>query len=326
MRAVMARTPGGPEALRLEDVPDPEAGAGDLLVRVAAAGVNRADVLQRKGHYEPPPGTSAVPGLEVAGTVEAVGPGVERWQVGDRVCAVLAGGGYAELAVVPAATALPWPPGCDAVEAAAVPEVFTTVHDNVFRRARLAPGEAVLLHGGSSGIGTAGIQLARRHGCLVLVTAGTDEKCDACRELGADVAINYRAHDFVDAVREATEGRGVDVILDVVGADYLDRNLRALAVEGRLAIIGLMSGPKAECNLGRMLTRRLTVLASTLRARSVEEKAALASEVEAQIWPGFGEGKLRAVVDRAYPLADAAAAHARMESSEHVGKLVLTMS
>jgi putative PIG3 family NAD(P)H quinone oxidoreductase len=326
MRAVIAPEPGGPEALRLVERPRPPAGPDELLVRVAAAGVNRADVMQRQGVYPPPPGASDVLGLEVAGTVEALGHRVERWRVGDRVCAVLAGGGYAELAVVPAATALPWPEGCDATGAAAVPEVFMTVYDNVVRRAGLQPGETLLVHGGSSGIGTAGIQLAKRLGCTVLVTAGTPEKLDACRALGADQAINYREGDFLAEVEAATDGRGVDVILDVVGAAYLERNLRALALEGRLAIIGLMSGRQAEIDLRELLTRRLTVLASTLRARSVDEKAALARAVEADVWPGFAEGSLRPVIDRAYPLAEVAAAHERMEASAHIGKLVLTMA
>jgi putative PIG3 family NAD(P)H quinone oxidoreductase len=336
MRAVIAPEPGGPAALQVVELPDPEPGPGELLVRVAAAGVNRADVLQRSGRYAPPPGASAVLGLEVAGTVEAVGPPdtliehplrdrAERWAAGDRVCAVLAGGGYAELAVVPATTALPWPGGCDAVGAAAVPEVFTTVYDNVVRRARLEAGETVLFHGGSSGIGTAGIQLAKRMGCTVLVTAGSETKLTACRNLGADVAIDYGTEDFVERVAEATGGRGADVILDIVGGDYLDRNLRALAVEGRLAIIGLMGGAGAEADLGRMLTRRLAVMASTLRARSVAEKAALAAEVEAEVWPGFADSSLRAVIDRTFPLEEAAAAHERMESSAHIGKLVLTV-
>jgi putative PIG3 family NAD(P)H quinone oxidoreductase len=323
MRAVLASEPGGPEVLELVALPDPEPGPGELLVRVAAAGVNRADVMQRRGLYPPPPGAPDVLGLEVAGTVVAAGRDVERWRVGDRMCAVLAGGGYAELAVVPDVTALPWPPGCDAVEAGAVPEVFTTVYDNLMRRARLQPGETVLLHGGSSGIGTAGIQLAKRMGCTVFVTAGTDAKLAACLDLGADRAINYRDQDFGAVVDEATDGRGVDVVLDVVGGPYLDANLRALAVEGRLAIIGLMGGRSGEADLGRMLVRRLTVTASTLRARSVAEKAALARALEAEVWPGFADGSLRPVLDRSYRLADAAAAHARMESSAHVGKLVL---
>ena len=325
MRAVIAPDPGGPEALRVVDRPAPDPGPGDLLVRVAAAGVNRADVMQRRGLYPPPPGASDVLGLEVAGTVEAVGSSAGRWTVGDRVCAVLAGGGYAELALVPAATALPWPEGLDAVGAGAVPEVFATVYDNVVRRARLAPGQSVLFHGGTSGIGTAGIQLAKRMGCHVLVTAGSDAKLAACRELGADEAINYRSEDIVERVRQATGDRGVDVILDIIGADYLETNLRCLATEGRLAIIGLMGGAKTEIDLRRVLTGRLTVLASTLRPRPVEDKAALARLLEAEVWPGFADGSLRPVIDRTFPLEEAAAAHARMEASDHIGKLVLTL-
>jgi putative PIG3 family NAD(P)H quinone oxidoreductase len=325
MRALCAPEPGGVEALQIVERPDPVPGPEELLVRVHAAGVNRADILQRRGHYPPPPGATDVLGLEAAGEVVALGEGAEGFSVGDRVCSVLTGGGCAELAIVPAATAMPWPDGLDGVAAGAVPEVFATAYDNVFNRGRLRPGETVLLHGGSSGVGTAGIQLAVRSGCRVLVTAGSKAKIDACLELGASAGIEYRSEDIVDRVRDLTEGRGVDVILDIIGGDYLEANLRSLATEGRLVIIGLMGGAKAQIDLGRMLSRRLTVTASTLRARSVEDKAVLSRQLVAEVWPGFADGSLRPVVDRVFPLARAADAHARMEASEHIGKIVLDM-
>jgi putative PIG3 family NAD(P)H quinone oxidoreductase len=323
VKAITAPEPGGPEALRLVDVPDPQPGEDDLLVEVAATSVNRADTLQRKGHYPPPPGASDVLGLEMAGTVIETGAGVTGWTVGDRVCAVLPGGGYAERAVVPASVALRVPDGVDLVEAGAIAEVFATAHDNLVTRGRLRAGETVLLHGGSSGVGTAGIQIAKRLGARVIVTAGSDHKLSACAKLGADAGIDYRRDDFAARVGELTGGRGVDVILDIVGADYLDANLKSLATEGRLVIIGLMSGPKTEINLGRLLVHRLTVTASTLRARSTEEKAAVADALRREVMPGFDDGSLRPVIDRIFDLEDAAEAHARMESSEHIGKLVL---
>ncbi len=325
MRAVRAPEPGGPEALVVAEVPDPVPGPGEVLVAVHAAGVNRADILQRKGHYPPPPGAPDVLGLEAAGEVVGLGEGVDGIGVGDRVCAILPGGGCAELVALPAETAVPWPAGLDAVGAAAVPEVFTTAYDNLVNRGRLRRGETVLLHGGSSGVGTAGIQLAARMGCRVLVTAGNADKLAACADLGADAGINYREEDFVERVRELTDGRGVDVILDIIGGRYLDGNLRCLATEGRLVIIGLMGGATAELDLGRLLTRRLTVTASTLRARPVEAKAALARQLVAEVWPGFADGSLRPVVDTVLPLEEVAEAHRRMESSEHVGKIVLTV-
>jgi putative PIG3 family NAD(P)H quinone oxidoreductase len=297
---------------------------------VLAAGINRADIVQRQGNYPPPPGASAALGLEAAGEVVAVGPpgaqGPQRFGAGDRVCAVLAGGGCAELAVVPDAMAMPWPDGLDAVGAGAVPEVFATAHDNLFVRGRLVAGETVLLHGGSSGIGTAGIQLAKRAGCEVIVTASSEAKLRACADLGADAGVDYDAEDVTDRVRALTDGRGVDVILDIVGGPYLDPNLRCLATEGRLVVIGLMGGARAELDLGRMLRRRLTVMASTLRARTTEEKTAIARRLEAEVWPGFADGSLRPVVDRVYPLDDIAEAHRHMESSAHIGKIVLTMA
>lgn len=325
MRAVRAPEPGGPDALVVAEVPDPVPGPGEVLVAVGAAGINRADVLQRRGHYPPPPGAPDILGLEAAGEVVALGPEVEDVAVGDRVCAILPGGGCAELVTLPAQTAMPWPQGLDAVGAAAVPEVFTTAYDNLVNRGSLGRGETVLLHGGSSGVGTAAIQLARRMGCRVLVTAGSDEKLAACADLGADAGINYRDEDFPERVRDLTDGRGVDVVLDIIGGDYLEGNLRCLATEGRLVIIGLMGGARADIDLGRLLTRRLTVTASTLRARPVEAKAALARQLVAEVWPGFADGSLRPVVDTVLPLEEVADAHRRMESSEHVGKIVLTM-
>ncbi len=329
MRALLASSPGGPEVLSVAEVADPTPGPGELLVRVAAAGVNRADVLQRQGRYPPPPGASDVLGLEMAGEVVELGPPDParpfRFAVGDRVCGILAGGGCAELAILPATVAMQWPPGVDAVGAAAVPEVFATAYDNLFVRGRLAAGETVLIHGGSSGVGTAAIQLARRAGCRVLVTASSQRKLDACAELGADAGISYVDEDWSARVRELTDGRGVDAILDVVGARYLDSNLRCLAVEGRLVVIGLQGGARGELDLGQVLSKRLTVLGSTLRARTTAEKAVLARRLEEEVWPGFADGSLRPIIDTVLPLERAAEAHARMESSEHIGKLVLTL-
>ncbi|MGH8902744.1 MAG: NAD(P)H-quinone oxidoreductase [Egibacteraceae bacterium] len=326
MKAITAPRPGGPEQLELVDLPNPEPGPGELLVHVHATAVNRADVLQRRGRYPPPPGASDVLGLEMAGVIAALGDGVAGWSVGDEVCALLPGGGYAEQAVVPAEVAMPLPPSLDLVEAAAVPEAFTTAWDNLFNRGRLASGGTVLLHGGASGVGTAAIQLARRRGCEVLVTAGSPRKLAFCTELGAKGGIDYReCQDFDVRVGELTGGRGVDVVLDIIGGGYLARNLRCLAVEGRLVIIGLMGGASAEVDLGLMLTRRLTITASTLRARSVEAKATLARQLVAEVWPGFADGSLRPVIDRVLPLEKAAQAHAAMEASEHIGKIVLTV-
>lgn len=326
MKAIIASEPGGPQVLRLVDVADPEPGPDDLLVRVGATAVNRADLLQRRGLYPPPAGASEVLGLELAGQVVALGERVSGWSVGDHVCAVVAGGGYAELAAVPARTALPLPEGLDVVRAAAVPEVFTTAYDNLCVRGRLAQGETALIHGGSGGVGTAAIQLARRQGTRVLATAGSRAKLEVCRDLGADAAIDYRREDVVERALELTEGRGVDVILDVVGGAGLPGNLRTLAVEGRLVVIGLMGGTSAEVDLRRMLTRRLTITASTLRARSLDEKAALADAMRRAVWPGFARSELRPVIDRVLPLGRAADAHAAMEAGEHIGKIVLTLA
>lgn len=326
MRAVIAPTPGGPEALVLTELPDPEPGPGDLLIEVAATAVNRADVLQRKGHYPPPPGASDVLGLELSGTVIGLGEGVDGWAFGDAVCAVVAGGGYASHAIVPATTAMPLPPGLALVDAAAVPEVFSTAFDALVVQAGLSAGETVLLHGGSSGIGTAGIQLATRLGAEAVVTVGSADKADACRALGAALAIDYKAvEDFAAAIREAREGRGVDVILDIIGGSYLAQNLSVLDSDGRMVIIGLMGGAAAEIDLSAVMRKRLTVRGSTLRARSVPAKALLAQRMVSEVWPGFADGTLAPVVHATFPLEDVAEAHALMESSDHIGKIVLTI-
>lgn len=309
--------------LAVVDRPDPHPGPGELLIAVAATAVNRADILQRRGMYPPPDGVTDVLGLEAAGVVEALGDGVTGWSVGDDVCAVLPGGGYAQKVVVPAAVALPLPPGVDSVRAAAVPEVFATAFDNVMVRGRLAAGETLLVHGGASGVGTATIQLAKRIGCRVLVTAGSAERVAACERLGADGGAVYRDNDWAAAVMEMTAGRGADVILDVVGGAYLQPNLRCLATEGRLVVIGLMGGAKAELNLGVVLAKRASVLGSTLRARTTAEKAPLMRRLVAEVWPGFADGTLHPVVDRVLPLEAAAEAHAALEGGGVVGKIVL---
>jgi putative PIG3 family NAD(P)H quinone oxidoreductase len=324
VRCIEIRTPGSPDVLQLTDRPDPVPAAGELLVQVEAAGMNRPDVLQRRGRYPVPPGASDIPGLEVAGVVSALGPDVTGWRVGDRVCALVAGGGYATACVAPAPQCLPIPRGLDATSAAAIPETFFTVWTNVFDRGRLAPGETALFHGGASGIGTTAIQLAKARGSIVYVTAGSDEKCRACEALGADRAINYRRDDFAEVVKALTGGRGVDLILDIVGGDYFVRNLAALAVDGRLVEIGLMGGPApATIDLNLVLRRRLTITGSTLRPRSIEEKGAIAAALRREVWPLLDAGRVKPVVYRTFPLAEAAAAHRLMESSEHVGKIVL---
>jgi len=325
MHCVEISTPGPPEVLKLVERPDPVAGRGEVLIRVAAAGVNRPDVMQRRGLYPPPPGASDLPGLEVAGVVESLGEGVTDWRIGDRVCALVSGGGYATLCVAPAPQCLPVPAGIDLVTAAAIPETFFTVWTNVFDRGRLRSGETALFHGGSSGIGTTAIQLAAARGARVLATAGSDEKCRACEQLGAERAINYRTEDFVDVVKQLTKGRGVDLILDIVGGDYIPRDLASLAVEGRLVVIGFMGGDTATIDFRRVLGRRLTITGSTLRPRSVEEKGQIAAEVRREVWPLLESGKVKPLIYRMFPLADAAAAHRLMESSEHVGKIVLTV-
>ena len=324
MTAIEISEPGGPGVLVPAEREVPEPGPGEVLVAVEAAGVNRPDVMQRRGLYPPPPGASDIPGLEIAGTVASLGDGVDTPAVGSRVCALVSGGGYAEYCTAPAPLCLPVPAGFDVAEAAALPETFFTVWTNVFDRARLAEGESLLVHGGSSGIGTTAIQLARAFGATVYVTAGSKAKCDACLALGADAAIDYRDEDFVERIGALTGGRGVDVVLDMIAGDYLARNLKCLAIEGRLVIIAVQRGPKVEqLNVLPIMLRRLTVTGSTLRPRSVEQKAAIAHALHAKVWPLLAAGTVRPVVHARFPLADAAGAHRLMESSEHVGKIVL---
>ncbi len=323
MRVIEIARPGGPEVLVPAERPRPQPGPGQILIEVAFAGVNRPDALQRAGAYAPPPGASDLPGLEAAGRVAAVGPGVADWQVGDAVCALLPGGGYAQFAVTPAAHALPVPQGLTLREAACLPETAFTVWSNVVMRGGLRAGERFLVHGGSSGIGTTAIQVARALGARVFATAGSDDKCAACTALGAERAINYRTEDFVAAL--AAEG-GADLILDMVGGDYIARNLRALADDGRLVQIAFLQGPKAELNFAQIMTRRLTVTGSTLRPQSDLAKARIARVLRAHLWPLIAAGAVRPVIDSEYPLAKAAAAHARMESSAHVGKIVLRVT
>jgi putative PIG3 family NAD(P)H quinone oxidoreductase len=326
MIAIEISKPGAPDVLRPVNRPDPVPGPQDVLIRVAAAGVNRPDVMQRKGLYPPPEGASDLPGLEVAGEIVATGTDVRDWQVGDRVCALVAGGGYATLCIAPAAQCLPVPRGFDLTTAAAIPETFFTVWANVFDRGHLQAGESALFHGGSSGIGTTAIQLAAARGVAVYATAGSDEKCRACETLGARRAINYRQFDFVEAIRELTGGRGVDLVLDIMGGSYVARNLSVLATDGRLVQIGLMEGdPIASIDLRRVLGRRLTITGSTLRPRTVAEKGAIAAALRREVWPLLEKGVVKPVIYRTFPLRDAAEAHRLMEASEHIGKIVLTV-
>jgi NADPH:quinone reductase len=322
MVAIEIAAPGGPEVLRAVERPTPSPGSNDVLVRVEGAGVNRPDIMQRLGRYPPPPGASDIPGLEIAGTVVSVGANVSRWKAGDTVCALVAGGGYAEYCVAPEPQCLPIPRGLRPGEAAAIPETFFTVWTNLFQRARLSDGESVLIHGGTSGIGTTAIQLARAFGATVFATAGSDAKCAACERLGA-TAINYRSADFVQVVRDATSGRGVDVVLDIVGGDYLQRNIDSLAMHGRLVQIGLLGSARAEINLSPVMQKRLTITGSTLRTRSVEEKGAIARELESRVWPLLSSRLVAPVVDRTLPLSQASEAHRLLETGEVVGKLVL---
>ncbi|MFE9553844.1 NAD(P)H-quinone oxidoreductase [Streptomyces sp. NPDC006692] len=324
MYAITIPEPGGPEALVWAEVPDPVPGEGEVLVEVAAAAVNRADVLQRQGFYNPPPGASPYPGLECSGRIVALGTGVSGWSVGDEVCALLSGGGYAQKVAVPAGQLLPVPDGVDLTDAAALPEVVCTVWSNVFMVSQLRPGETLLVHGGASGIGTMAIQLGKAVGAKVAVTAGGPDKLARCAELGADILIDYREQDFVDEIRKATDGAGADVILDIMGAKYLERNVQALAVNGRLAVIGLQGGAKGELNLGALLTKRAAITATSLRGRPASEKAAIVAAVREHVWPLISGGRVRPVVDRAVPLADAAEGHRVLEASTHVGKVLLT--
>lgn len=323
MHAITIPEAGGPEALVWAEVPDPVPGEGEVLVDIVASAVNRADLLQRQGFYNPPPGSSPYPGLECAGRVTDIGPGVSGWEIGDEVCALLAGGGYAEQVVVPAGQLLPVPEGVDLVTAAALPEVTSTVWSNVFMIAHLRPGETFLVHGGSSGIGTMAIQLAKAVGAKVAVTAGTKEKLDFCGELGADILINYREQDFVEEIKKATDGAGADVILDNMGAKYLDRNLQSLATSGRLAIIGMQGGVKGELNIATLLNKRAAVTATSLRGRPAGEKASIVAAVREHVWPLIAQGHVRPIVDRTVPMSDAAAAHRVLEESSHIGKVLL---
>ncbi|HTW14827.1 MAG TPA: NAD(P)H-quinone oxidoreductase [Nocardioides sp.] len=325
MRAVVANGTGGPEVLSVTELPDVQAGPGEVLIAVAAAGLNRADLLQRQGFYPPPPGASEVIGMECSGTVAAVGEGVDEWQVGDEVCALLAGGGYASLVAVPAGQVMPVPEGIDLVTAAALPEVAATVWSNVFMVAGLQPQERLLVHGGAGGIGTFAIQLAHRLGAFVLTTGGTAEKLAFCADLGADVTINYRDEDFVEVVKERTDGHGADVILDNMGAKYLGRNVSALATEGRLVIIGMQGGTKAELDINALLRKRGAVIATTLRSRPTAEKSAICASVVEHVWPLVAEGLVQPVVHGTMPLEQAAEAHAQMESGAHTGKILLTL-
>ncbi|MDI4656120.1 NAD(P)H-quinone oxidoreductase, partial [Xanthobacter autotrophicus] len=305
--------------------PVPSPAPGELLMKVEAAGINRPDVMQRKGLYPPPPGASDIPGLEIAGTVVALGAGASRFKVGDRVCALVTGGGYAQYCTTHEATALPIPEGLSAAEAAALPETAFTVWSNIFERGQLKAGETLLLHGGSSGIGTTAIQLAKAFGARVVVTAGSDEKCAACVTLGADLAVNYRTQDFVAEVKSFTAGKGANVILDMIGGPYIQKNYEAAAQDGRIVQIAFQQGAKAEVDFMRLMLKRLTHTGSTLRSRPVEEKAALAAAIVEKVFPLIAAGKYRPVMDETFPLANAAAAHARMDASAHVGKIVLTV-
>ncbi|MBI3759441.1 MAG: NAD(P)H-quinone oxidoreductase [Deltaproteobacteria bacterium] len=327
MKFVEVAAPGGPESLALSVGPLPTPGAGDVLIRVLAAGVNRPDIMQRQGKYPPPPGASPILGLEVAGEIAGLGAGVSSWKLGDRVCALTNGGGYAEYVCVPAPQCLPWPRGYDAVRAAALPETYFTVWANLFAIGRLTRGETVLIHGGSSGIGVTAIQLAREFGARVFATAGSDEKCAACVKLGAEAAINYRTADFETEIQRLTNGVGVNAILDMVGAAYLPKNLKCLAFGGRLILIGTLKGAKAdEFDIGAVIRRSLTVTGSAMRPRSTAEKGALADALREKVWPILDAGRCGPVIDRVFPLAEVAAAHQRIESGAHIGKVVLKVA
>ncbi|KAK8930501.1 hypothetical protein KSP39_PZI016876 [Platanthera zijinensis] len=323
MKAVVITTPGGPEVLKLKEVDDPEVGDSEVLIKVDAAGVNRADTVQRKGLYPPPAGASPYPGLECSGTVIAVGQSVDRWKVGDEVCALLSGGGYAEKVAVSAGQVLPVPKGISLSYAASFPEVACTVWSTVFMTSHLTSGETFLIHGGSSGIGTFAIQIAKYYGVRVFVTAGSEEKLVTCKNLGADVGINYKTEDFAARVKEETGGKGVDVILDIIGGPYFQRNLDSLSLDGRLFIIGFQGGPITEVNLSGVLARRLTIQGSGLRTRTPENKAVIVAEVEKKVWPAIEAGNVKPVVYKTLPLSEAAEAHRIMESSAHIGKILL---
>jgi len=323
MHAVVISEPGGPEVLQWTEVEDPRPGPGEVLIEVEGAGVNRADMMQRQGFYPPPPGAPPYPGLECSGTVAAVGEGVTQWHIGEEVCALLSGGGYAEQVVVPAGQLLPVPKSTTLCEAAGLPEALCTVYSNVFLGARLAVGETLLIHGGGSGIGTMAIQLAKHAGARVAVTAGSQSKLDACRELGADITINYREDDFVESLMEATDGHGADVILDIIGASYLARNIAALAPDGRIANIGMQQGRRAELDFGAMMAKRAAISSTSLRARPAEQKASIVAAVTENVWPVVGDGLIRPVIDTELPMERAAQAHRIMADSTHIGKILL---
>ena len=326
MRAIEISQPGGPEVLRPAQRPTPQARPGEVVIRVHTAGVNRPDCFQRAGSYAPPPGASELPGLEVSGTVAAVGEGVTQWRIGDAVCALTPGGGYAQYCATPAVHCLPVPAGLDLTQAASLPETFFTVWINVFERGGLAPGETLLVQGGASGIGVTAIQIARAFGNRVFATAGSAEKCAACERLGAERAINYRTEDFAEVVKQLTGGKGVDVILDMVGGDYLQRELKCLATDGRLSIIAFLGGSKTTLDLGDVLYRRLTITGSTLRPRSIEYKAQVAQALREKVWPLLEHGRIKPVIHQVFPLDRAADAHALMESGSHIGKILLSVA
>lgn len=326
MKAIVVTAPGGPEVLQWQDVPEPQPGPDEALLEVVAAAVNRADLLQRQGYYDPPPGSPPYPGLECSGRIVELGGNVSGWSVGDPVCALLGGGGYAQRVAVPAGQLLPVPDGLDLVAAAGLPEAACTVWSNLFMLAGLREGETLLVHGGSSGIGTFAIQLATAFGATVAVTAGSAAKLARCRELGAEITINYRDEDFVARIKEATRGRGANVILDIMGASYLARNIEALAPAGRLAVIGLQGGRRAELDLGALMGKRAAVLSTSLRARPEPEKAVIVASVRKHLWPLVADGRIRPVIDRVLPITEAAEAHRVLEASEHVGKVVLAVA
>ena len=327
MSHIEMTAPGGPEVLRLTTGPTPAPKPDELLIRVHAAGVNRPDVIQRQGHYPPPPGASPLLGLEVSGEVAAIGAEVTQYRVGDRVCALTNGGGYAEYCVAPAPQCLPWPAGYDAVRAGALPETYFTVWANLFQGGKLAAGETTLIHGGTSGIGVTAIQLAHEFGAKAYATAGSDEKCAACVKLGAEAAINYRTQDYVAEIARLTDKRGVDVVLDMVGAPYMQRNLRALAMDGRLVLIAFLEGSKVEAfDFVTVMTRRLTITGSTMRPRTTAQKGAIAAALREKVWPVLDAGRCGPVIHQVFPLQEAAAAHALMESSTHIGKIMLTVA
>ena len=325
MTVIAIRQPGGPEMLVPEQRQMPSPGEGEILVKVAAAGVNRPDVRQRQGTYPPPKGATDIPGLEIAGEVAALRPGVQRWKLGDKVCALVVGGGYAEYCLAYESHALPVPPSLSMVEAGPIPETFFTCWQNMFMRAQVRAGDWVLVHGGTSGIGTTAIMLAKAFNAKVITTAGSAEKCEAARKLGADVAVNYKTEDFVAATKEATGGAGANLIVDIVGGDYVDKNYDAAAEQGVIAQVSFTGGPKATANFARLMAKRLTHTGSTLRPRTVAEKAAIRKDIEDKVWPLVTAGRIKPVIDSTFPLAEAAKAHARMETSQHIGKIVLTV-